>query len=137
MSQEKITIRATVLSDRQKVWDYYTQPEHIKKWNFADPSWHCSTATNDMKVGGQYFARMEAKDGSFGFDFEAVYTEINPRENFTYAGGGRSITVEFKETNGQTEIVIRFDPEKENSIDLQRKGWQAILDNFKKYMETN
>lgn len=137
MTTEKITIKATVSADKQKVWDYYTQPEHITKWNFADPSWHCPTATNEMVVGGQYLARMEAKDGSFGFDFEAVYTEINQRENFTYVGGGRSIIVEFKETNGQTEIVIRFDPEKENSIDLQRKGWQAILDNFKKYTETN
>ena len=137
MSQEKITIRATVLANRQKVWNYYTEPEHITKWNFADPSWHCPTAKNDLKVGGSYVARMEAKDGSFGFDIEAVYTEINRGKNFTYVGGGRFITVEFKETNGKTEVTIRFDPETENSIDLQRKGWQAILDNFKKYTETN
>lgn len=137
MSQEKITIRATVLAKRQKVWNYYTEPVHITKWNFADPSWHCPNAKNDLKVGGSYVARMEAKDGSFGFDFEAVYTEINPGENFTYTGGGRFITVEFKETNENTEVTISFDPEKENSIDLQRKGWQAILDNFKKYTESN
>lgn len=137
MTQEKIIIRATVLADKQKVWNYYTQPEHITKWNFADPGWHCPTATNDMKVGGRYVARMEAKDGSFGFDFDAVYTEINQGESFTYEFGGRFATVEFIETNGQTEVIVTFDPETENSIDLQRQGWQAILDNFKKYTETN
>ena len=76
MSNQKITIKATVYADKHKVWDYYTQPEHITKWNFADPNWHCPTAINNMKVGGQYKARMEAKDGSFGFDFDAVYTEV-------------------------------------------------------------
>jgi len=136
MTQEKITVTAKVLADKQKVWDYYTQPEHITKWNFADPSWHCPTASNDMQVGGQYVARMEAKDGSFGFDFVAVYTKINPGENFTYEFGGRLATVEFKETNGYTIITVTFDPETENSIELQRNGWQAILDNFKKYTET-
>ncbi len=137
MTQEKITIRTTVSADKQKVWDYYTKPEHITKWNFADPSWHCPTATNDMRLGGRYVARMEAKDGSFGFDFDAVYTEIHLGESFTYEFGGRFATVEFRETNGQTEVTVAFDPETENSIELQRNGWQAILDNFKKYTEAN
>jgi len=137
MTQEKITIKATVLADKQKVWDYYTQPEHITKWNFADQSWHCPTATNDMKVGGRYVARMEAKDGSFGFDFDAVYTEINQGENYTYEFGGRFAKVDFLKTDRQTEITITFDPETENPIELQRNGWQAILDNFKKYTEKN
>jgi uncharacterized protein YndB with AHSA1/START domain len=137
MANNKITIKATVSADKQKVWDYYTQPEHITKWNFADPSWHCPTATNDMRVGGRYVARMEAKDGSFGFDFDAVYTEINSGENFTYEFGGRYATIEFKAANGQTEVMVIFDPETENSIELQQSGWQAILDNFKKYVETN
>jgi len=134
---EKITIKATVSVDKEKVWDYYTLPEHITKWNFADPSWHCPTATNDLEVGGRYFARMEAKDGSLGFDFDAVYNEISQGESFTYEFGGRLATVEFKETDGQTEVTIIFEPETENSIELQRNGWQAILDNFKKYTETN
>jgi uncharacterized protein YndB with AHSA1/START domain len=134
---EKITIKVTVLADKQKVWNYYIQPEHITKWNFADPSWHCPTATNDLNVGGRYVARMEAKDGSFGFDFDAVYKEVNQGQNFTYEFGGRLATVEFKEENGQTEVIVTFDPETDNSIDLQRQGWQAILDNFKKYTETN
>lgn len=127
----KIKVTAAINADTKKVWDYYTQPEHITKWNFADPSWHCPTATNDMNVGGRYVARMEAKDGSVGFDFDAVYTDINKGENFTYEFGGRLATVEFKETNGQTEVTVTFDPETENSIELQRNGWQAILDKDK------
>jgi uncharacterized protein YndB with AHSA1/START domain len=137
MKQEKIIVKTIVLADKQKVWDYYTKPEHITKWNFADLSWHCPRATNDMRIGGRYVARMEAKDGSFGFDFEAVYTEINPGKNFTYEFGGRFATVEFNEKDGQTEVIIKFDPETQNTIEFQRKGWQAILDNFKKYTETN
>lgn len=90
-----------------------------------------------MKIGARYVARMEAKDGSFGFDFDAVYTEINFGENFTYELGGRFATVEFSEINGQTEVIVTFDPETENPIELQKNGWQAILDNFKKYIETN
>jgi uncharacterized protein YndB with AHSA1/START domain len=137
MQQERITIKATIAADKIKVWNYYTQPKHITKWNFADPSWHCPTASNDLSVGGRYIARMEAKDGSFGFDFDAIYIEINEFENFTYEFGGRFASVEFKESNGQTEVTVSFDPETENSIELQRNGWQAILDNFKKYVETN
>ena len=137
MTQEKITIKATVTAEKQKVWDYYTQPEHITEWNFADPSWHCPTATNDMKAGGRYLTRMEAKDGSFGFDFEAFYTEINPGLNFMHEFSGRLAKAEFTEINGQTDVIIIFDPETENSIELQKNGWQAILDNFKKYTETN
>ncbi|MCS6982552.1 MAG: SRPBCC domain-containing protein, partial [Flavobacteriales bacterium] len=77
-------IQAVVSADRRIVWDYYTKPEHITRWNFADPSWHCPTASNDMRVGGKYLARMEAKDGSFGFDFEAIYNEVTDGEKFTY-----------------------------------------------------
>lgn len=136
MSQEKITIRATVLADRQKVWNYYTQPEHITKWNFADPSWHCPTAKNDLKVGGSYVARMEAKDGSFGFDFEAVYTEINPLKSFSYGFENRNIQVRFEDMGKNTKVMIEFDPESENPIDMQKNGWQSILNNFKNYVES-
>ena len=137
MNTTKITIQTTVAAEKKKVWNYYTNPKHITQWNFADPSWHCPTASNDLQIGGKYIARMEAKDGSFGFDFEAVYTEILIEEKFTYEFGGRFSTVEFKEALGQTEIKVTFDPETENSIELQKNGWQAILDNFKKYVETN
>jgi uncharacterized protein YndB with AHSA1/START domain len=137
MTTAKITISATIAANKQKTWNYYTQPQHITNWNFADPSWHCPTASNDMRLGGKYIARMEAKDGSFGFDFEAAYTEINPGENFTYLFGERHATVKFIETGNQTEVSVIFDPETENPIELQKNGWQAILDNFKKYTETN
>lgn len=137
MALEKIKIETLVSADRQKVWDYYTNPIHITRWNFADPSWHCPSASNDLKVGGQYLARMEAKDGSFGFDFDAVYTEVSIGKKFTYEFGGRCATVEFSEQNGGTEITISFDPETENPIEMQKNGWQAILNNFKKYTEAN
>jgi uncharacterized protein YndB with AHSA1/START domain len=137
MAHEKIKVKATILAEKQKVWNYYTQPEHITQWNFADPSWHCPKASNNMSVGGSYVARMEAKDGSYGFDFEAVYTEINALDNFTYAFGGRYARVEFHSLNGQTELTIIFDPETENALELQRAGWQAILNNFKNYCETH
>ena len=132
-----ITVTATINANAKKVWDYYTNPEHIVKWNFADPSWHCPKATNDMKVGGKYFARMEAKDGSFGFDFEAIYEEIKTGESFSYSFGDRKATVEFKILENQTEIMIVFDPENENPIEMQKGGWQAILNSFKNYTETN
>ena len=132
-----ITVTATINANAKKVWDYYTNPEHIVKWNFAAPSWHCPKATNDMKVGGKYFARMEAKDGSFGFDFEAIYEEIKTGESFSYSFGDRKATVEFKNLENQTEITIVFDPENENPIEMQKEGWQAILNSFKNYTETN
>ena len=133
----RITVTATINADAKKVWDYYTNPEHIVKWNFAAPSWHCPKATNDMNVGGKYFARMEAKDGSFGFDFEAIYEEIKTGESFSYSFGDRKATIEFKNLENQTEIMIVFDPENENPIEMQKGGWQAILNSFKNYTETN
>lgn len=137
MEQTKITVEALINADKNKVWDYYTKPEHIIKWNFADPSWHCPSATNDMKVGGIYNARMEAKDGSFGFDYVAVYTEVHKGESFVYAFDGREASVVFKEQNGQTNVSVTFDPETQNSLERQQQDWQAILNNFKNYTETN
>ena len=137
MSLEKITIQTTVATDLQKAWDYYTQPEHITQWNFAHESWHCPTANNDLRIGGIYNARMEARDGSIGFNFEAIYTAIIPGESFTYEFGGRVATVIFQQQEGKTLVTISFDPETENPIDMQRMGWQSILDNFKQYTESN
>ena len=137
MSTEKITVQATINAPKNKVWYYYTNPEHIVNWNFADPSWCCPKVENDMKVGGIYNARMEAKDGSFGFDFKAIYTEITKGEQFTYGFEGRTVAVAFKEEGSKTEMTIVFDAEAENSIELQKNGWQAILNNFKKYTEEN
>jgi uncharacterized protein YndB with AHSA1/START domain len=138
MNFEKITINALVNANAKKTWDYYTQPQHITKWNFASDDWQCPSASNDMRVGGKYAARMEAKDGSFGFDFEAVYVEVKAGESFTYTlEDSRKVIVSFVSKNSDTEIVIIFDAETENSIDLQKQGWQSILNNFKKYTENN
>jgi len=134
----KITVTATINADVKKAWDYYTNPAHITEWNFADPSWQCPAASNDMRVGGKYSARMEAKDGSFGFDFEAIYDEIIEGEKFTYTiPDGRQVTVVFTEKDSQTDVAVTFDAEEQNSLEMQKGGWQAILNNFKKYTETN
>jgi len=138
MSMTKVTVQAMVNAPSTKAWDYYTKPEHITKWNYADPSWHCPSAENDMRVGGTYRARMEAKDGSFGFDFEAVYSELKNGESFTYdMADGRQANVKFVGKGNQTEVVVTFDAETENPIDMQKGGWQAILDSYKRYTETN
>lgn len=137
METTKVTVQATINADKRKVWNYYNTPEHITKWNFADPSWQCPNAENDMKVGGKYRARMEAKDGSFGFDFEAIYSDIVDGEQFTYGLDGRTVNVIFKTLANQTEVVVSFDAENENPIEMQKAGWQAILNNFKNYTETN
>lgn len=137
MSGVKITVQTTVKAEVKKVWDYYNNPNHIVHWNFADPSWHCLAAENDMRIGGTYKARMEAKDGSFGFDFESIFTEIKDYKLFTYEFGSRTATVQFNDLGSQTEVVITFDPENENPIEMQKIGWQAILDNFKNYVESN
>lgn len=136
METTKITIQAVVSADRKKVWDYYTNPDYITKWNFAIDTWHCPTASNDMRVGGKYLARMEAKDGSFGFDFEAIYNEIVNGEKFTYTmTDNRVVNTTFKELGDQTAVTITFDAESENPVEMQQQGWQSILDNFKKYTE--
>lgn len=133
----KIVVSVCVNGDTSTVWDYYTKPEHIVNWNFADPSWHCPKAYNDLKIGGEYFARMEAKDRSSGFDFEAVYTSIEVGKGFTYTFGGREASVYFEDEEGKIKVTVSFDPESENSLELQKNGWQAILNNFKSYCESN
>lgn len=137
MTTPKITVQALIKADAQKVWAYYTNPTHIIHWNFADPSWHCPSAENDMKTGGIYKARMEARDGSFGFDFEAVYTDIRAGQSFTYVFGGRSATVVFQESDQQTKVTVTFEAESENPVEMQQAGWQAILNNFKAYTESH
>jgi uncharacterized protein YndB with AHSA1/START domain len=132
----KITVSALINADKSTVWDCYTKPEHIVNWNFADPSWHCPKAENDMTIGGKYNARMEAKDGSFGFDFEAVYTKIDMGNAYSYGFGDRFCDVSFHDVEGQTEIIVSFDPETEHPLDMQQLGWQSILNNFKSYVES-
>lgn len=132
----KITVSCTVDRPVKEAWQLYTLPEHIVQWNFADPSWHCPQATNELKVGGTYFARMEAKDGSFGFDFEACYTEIEEEHYFKYEFGGRVAQVLFEKNGEKTNVHIDFDAEEENPVEMQRAGWQAILENYKAYCES-
>ncbi len=138
METKQITIDTHITTNLDKVWDFYTKPEHITQWNFADDSWHCPSAKNDLRKGGKYFARMEAKDGSFGFDFEAVYNEVIPKKKIGYTlEDGRKTVILFEESNKETKVTITFDAEKENPIDMQKNGWQAILNNFKKYTESH
>jgi uncharacterized protein YndB with AHSA1/START domain len=136
MNATKVKVAATIDATIKKVWDAYTKPEHITKWNFAADDWQCPSASNDLRVGGKYAARMEAKDKSFGFDFEAIYDEVVDQKRLTYTmGDGRKATTTFENTGGKTVVTTTFDAEGTNSIDMQRDGWQAILSNFKKYVE--
>ncbi|HMT06711.1 MAG TPA: SRPBCC family protein [Pyrinomonadaceae bacterium] len=138
MSKSKIAVEATINESIETVWDRYTNPEHIVNWNFANNDWCCPRAENDLRAGGKMLSRMEAKDGSFGFDFEAVYDEVMPNEKLVYTmTDGRQATVNFAELDSHTQVTVVFDAEDENSHELQQQGWQAILDNFKKYSESN
>ena len=133
---EKITVQATIAADGEKVWEYWTKPEHITKWNFASDDWHCPHAENDLRVGGKLTSRMEARDGSFGFDFEGVYDEIIDGKKIVYTiADGRQVVTDFENAGNATKVTTVFDAENENPIDMQRAGWQAILDNFKRYVE--
>jgi uncharacterized protein YndB with AHSA1/START domain len=137
MDFEKVTIEALVAAPRETVWRRWTAPEHITRWNFASDDWCCPSAANDLKIGGTYRARMEAKDGSFGFDFEAVYDLVEPERALAYTmGDGRRAETRFDVVDGGTRVTTVFDAESENPIDMQRDGWQAILNNFKAYAET-
>lgn len=133
-----IQIEATISSPLPKVWSHWTEPKHITQWNFAVPEWQCPSASNDLRVGGKYAARMEAKDGSFGFDFEAIYDEVVPQKKLTYTiADGRKVTTTFEAQGDSTKVTTVFVAEKQNPIEMQRGGWQAILNNFKKYTETH
>ncbi len=132
----KISIQNNISAPLNKTWDCYVHPEHIVNWNFASDDWCCPSASNNLVVGGKYLARMEAKDGSFGFDFEAIYDEIIPLQKIQYTlGDGRIAVIQFSVSEMETLVHVEFEAEEMNSIELQRGGWQAILNNFKKYVE--
>jgi uncharacterized protein YndB with AHSA1/START domain len=134
----EITVSVTVNSPIQKVWKFWTLPEHIMQWNFASDEWHAPKAENDLQTGGKFLSRMEAKDGSFGFDFWGVYDQIKVNELISYTlGDGRKAKITFINEGNTTKVIEKFEAENENSIELQQGGWQAILNNFKKYIETN
>ena len=131
-----ITVAANIKAGIDKTWKLWNTPEHIMKWNHASPDWHTPRAENDLREGGKFSYRMEARDQSFGFDFEGVYDRIKPKEFISYTIiDGRRVEISFSDQGNATQVTEVFEPETENSLDLQRMGWQAILDNFKKYVE--
>lgn len=130
----QITVTVTVPAPIETVWSAYVTPEDIVEWNAASDDWHTTKSTVDLRVGGQFSSRMEAKDGSFGFDFEGIYTKIVPHELIEYAFENRVAKVTFDESNDGVTVTVLFDAEDENGVDMQRQGWQAILDNFKKHV---
>jgi uncharacterized protein YndB with AHSA1/START domain len=131
-----ITIATLIDAPNDRVWTAYTTPSHITRWNFASDDWCCPNAEVDVEVGGVYKARMEAKDGSIGFDFEAVYEEVAPNTALTLAmSDGRKARTTFEPVGTGTKVTIVFDAEDQNPIEMQRDGWQAILNNFKSHVE--
>tara|TARA_R110002073_G_scaffold153277_1_gene308265 strand:+ start:533 stop:937 length:405 start_codon:yes stop_codon:yes gene_type:complete len=132
----KITVETVIQAPKDKVWSAWLTPEDITKWNHASDDWCCPSASVELKTGGKYYARMEAVDGSTGFDFECTFRKIVKPEQLQYEmGDGREVTVEFIEVDDATKVVEIFDAENVYSIEQQRKGWQSILDNFKKHVE--
>ena len=136
--KQTITVENTINAPVEKVWKYWTEPTHITKWNHASDDWHSPTAENDLRPGGKFSARMEAKDGSMGFDFAGVYDDVKPNQFISYTmGDDRKVEVTFEKDGDKTKVVETFEAENTYSIEMQRGGWQAILDNFKQYTETN
>lgn len=133
-----ITIATTVNAPLEKVWQYWTEPVHICNWNFASDEWHSPKAENDLKVGGKFNYRMEAKDGNMGFDFEGKYDRLKDKEMISYVmADGRKVEITFEEKGNITQVTETFDPEDSFPKEVQQQGWQNILDNFKKYVEGN
>lgn len=132
-----ITVETTVDAPIEQVWNYWTNPEHIMQWNNASDDWHTPSATNDLRTGGSFTSRMEAKDGSAGFDFGGTYTNVEEYQQIDYTmSDGRKVSITFDDHGGHTHVRETFDPESENSADMQRAGWQSIMDNFKTYAES-
>lgn len=131
-----ITVETTINAPIEKVWKCWTEPVHIMQWNNASADWHTPYAENDARTGGKFKSTMAARDGSMSFDFEGVYSHVQPQKLIEYAmADGRKVKIEFQSADGGVKVIETFDPESENSIELQRGGWQAILDNFKKHVE--
>ncbi len=137
-SKTKITVEAKINAPVEKVWELWTSPKHITQWNNASDDWHTPKAENDLRVGGKFLSRMEAKDGSFGFDFGGEYHQVEPHKLIAYKmGDDREVKIEFISNGNETTVIETFEAEATNSIEIQKGGWQAILNNFKKYVENN
>ncbi len=132
---EKITVETQVAAPIDQVWRAYTTPADIKEWNAASDDWHTTDAKVDLRVGGEFSSRMEAKDGSFGFDFAGTYTEIVENKLIAYSFGDRFAKVEFDDTGRGATVRVTFDGEATHSVEQQKAGWQAILENFSRHVE--
>lgn len=138
INKKVIAIGTTVSAPVEKVWEYWTEPEHIRQWNSASPDWHCPRAENDTSIGGTFSYRMESKDGHEGFDYKGSYDHVRRYETLKCTlDDGRRVWVKFIAEGSQTHINEHFEAEETNSLEVQEQGWQAILDNFKKYVENN
>lgn len=137
-SKTTITVESSIQAPIEKVWAYWTEPKHIRQWNNASDDWHTPYAENDLRVGGKFVSRMEAKDGSIGFDFGGIYNVIRINEYIEYTlGDNRKVKINFSSRGNESKIIETFDIENENPPEMQQAGWQAILNNFKKYTEAN
>jgi len=138
LAKTTITVEGTVAAPVAKVWKFWTSPEHITKWNYASDDWHTPHAENDLRPGGKFLSRMEAKDGSFGFDFWGIYDDVKTNELIeSTLGDGRKVITTFASEGNGTKLVTNFEAEGTNPIEMQKGGWQAIMNNFKKYVEAN
>jgi uncharacterized protein YndB with AHSA1/START domain len=136
--QKTITVEAIVNASADKVWKFWTEPQHITKWCQASDDWHAPYAENDVRPEGKFKTTMAARDGSFSFDFEGVYTKVEKNKTIHYTmSDGRKVAIAFTPSGSGTKVTETFDPESQNSPEMQRDGWQAILNNFKKYTESN
>lgn len=137
-NKPEITVQATINNQIEKVWAHWNEPQHITKWCFASDDWCAPKAENDLRTGGTFSTRMEAKDGSFGFDFGGTYTNVELLKVIEYKmTDDRKVKIKFASNGNETTVTETFDAENENPIEMQRGGWQAILNNFKKYSEQN
>ena len=136
MNITAITVSTNINTSLEAAWKFYNEPEHIVQWNFASEDWVCPSASVDLQPGGEFKSRMESKDGKMGFDFEAVYSDVVAPDHVAYIiADGRKVNTHFSETSDGVLVTTIFDPEETNPEEMQRAGWQAILDNFKKYAE--
>jgi len=134
--EKTVTVSSTINAPVSKVWEYWNKPEHITRWAFASDDWHVPYADNDLRVGGKFKTTMAAKDGSFSFDFEGIYINVDEHHYIEYnIGDGRNVKIYFDQEDGKTKITEVFEPEGINPLDMQQTGWQTILNNFKKYVE--
>lgn len=138
MNKSKITVETSVRADLSRVWTCWTAPEHVVNWNFASDDWHCPRAENDLRAGGSFKFNMASRDGKMSFDFEGVYDKVEHHRKIAYTmADGRQVSVAFESGGEQTVVTEIFDPENIHSEEMQRAGWQSILDNFKKYVESS